>query len=92
MKKQINSTIKAHIIRRAPYLLLLVAGTVTAFFGPQASKISSRTLALPSASLSASDRRGLLASSDLAKENRSVPSPSLEAVMSQAELEQKVEG
>jgi autotransporter-associated beta strand protein len=31
MKKQTNSTMKAHIIRRAPYLLLLVAGTVTAF-------------------------------------------------------------
>jgi hypothetical protein len=34
MKKQTNAAIKAHIIRGASYLLLLLAGTVMAFSRP----------------------------------------------------------
>jgi hypothetical protein len=45
MKKQINPTIKAHLIRGAFYLLLVSGGTVLAFFRPEAlAKISKRTL------------------------------------------------
>ena len=45
MKKQTDVAIKAHIIPGASYLLLLVAGTVMAFFGPQApTKVLPRTL------------------------------------------------
>ena len=41
--------------------------------------------------VSASDRRRLLASPDLAKHERPDPKPSLDAVMSQAQIEKKVE-
>jgi hypothetical protein len=45
MKKQTSVAIEAHIIRSAAYLLLLVTGTVMAFFGPQApTKVLPRTL------------------------------------------------
>jgi hypothetical protein len=36
MKKQTDVAIEAHVIRGAFYLLLLLAGTVMAFSGPQA--------------------------------------------------------
>jgi hypothetical protein len=45
MKKQTNAAIEAHVIRGASYLLLLVAGTVMAFFGAEApAKVLPRTL------------------------------------------------
>ena len=92
MKKQTEAAIKAHVIRGAFYLLLLVAGTVMAFFGPQAStKVLPRTLSF--AERVAYQR----AIEDVywrhriwPKENLN-PKPSLDAVMSQAQLEKKVE-
>src|SRR5207249_834357 len=92
MKKQTDVAIKAHIIRGASYLLLLVAGTVMAFFGPQApTKVSPRTLSFAER---VSYQRAI---EDVywrhriwPKENPN-PKPSLDAVMSQAQLEKKVE-
>ena len=92
MKKQTDVAIKAHIIRGASYLLLLVAGTVMAFFGPQApTKVSPRTLSFAER---VSYQRAI---EDVywrhriwPKENPN-PKPSLDAVMSQTQLEKKVE-
>src|SRR5437899_9338175 len=92
MKKQTDMAIKAHIIRGAFYSLLLVAGTVMAFFGPQVpTKVLPRTLSF--AERIAYQR----AIEDVywrhriwPKENPN-PKPSLDAVMSQAQLEKKVE-
>jgi hypothetical protein len=92
MKKQINPTIKAHLIRGAFYLLLVSGGTVLAFFRPEApAKISKRTLTF-------AERVGYQrAIEDVywrhriwPKQNPD-PKPSLDAVMSQAQLETKVE-
>ena len=45
MKKQTEVAIKAHIVRGACYLLLLVTGTVMAFFVPETpTKALPRTL------------------------------------------------
>src|SRR5436190_15150337 len=92
MKKQTDVAIKAHIIRGAFYLLLLVAGTVMAFFGPQApTKVSPRSLSFAER---VSYQRAI---QDVywrhhiwPKENPN-PKPSLDAVISQTQLEKKVE-
>ena len=45
MKKQTDVAIEAHVVRGASYLLLLLAGTAMAFFGPEApTKVLPRTL------------------------------------------------
>ena len=45
VKAQIGPVIKAHLIRGAFYLLLLSAGTLLAFFRPEArANVSDRTL------------------------------------------------
>src|SRR5437016_2389196 len=92
MKKQTDMAIKAHIIRGAFYSLLLVAGTMMAFFGPQApTKVSPRTLSFAER---VSYQRAI---EDVywrhriwPKENPN-PKPSLDAVMTQGQLEKKVE-
>src|SRR5437667_4741251 len=92
MKKQTEVAIKAHIIRGASYLLLLLAGTVMAFFGPEApTKVVPRTLSFAER---ISYQRAI---EDVywrhriwPKENPN-PKPPLDAVMSQAQLEKKVE-
>ena len=92
MKKQTEVAIKAHIIRGASYLLLLLAGTVMAFFGPEApTKVVPRTLSFAER---VSYQRAI---EDVywrhriwPKENPN-PKPPLDAVMSQAQLEKKVE-
>jgi N-acetylneuraminic acid mutarotase len=92
MKKQTDVAIEAHIIRGASYLLLLVAGTVMAFFGPQApTKISPRTLSFAErVSYQRAIEEVYWRHRIWPKENPN-PKPSLDAVMSQAQLEKKVE-
>ncbi len=91
MKKQTNAAIEAHVIRGASYLLLLVAGTVMAFFGAEApTKVLPRTLSF--AERVAYQR----AIEDVYWRHRiwpkeNPPKPSLDAVISQAQLEKKVE-
>ncbi len=95
MKKQTDVAIKAHIIRGASYLLLLVAGTVMAFFGPEAPTKVSHPAA---AGLSFADRVSYQRAIEAVywrhriwpKENPN-SKPSLDVVMSQAQLEKKVE-
>ena len=92
MKKQTEVAIKAHIIRGASYLLLLLVGTVMAFFGAEApTKVLPRTLSFAER---VSYQRAI---EDIywrhriwPKENPN-PKPPLGAVMSQAQLEKKVE-
>jgi len=92
MKKQTEVAIEAHVIRGASYLLLLLVGTVMTFFGTEApTKVLPRTLSF--AERVAYQR----AIEDVywrhriwPKENLN-PKPSLDAVMSQAQLEKKVE-
>jgi hypothetical protein len=92
MKKQAEAAIEAHIIRGAFYLLVLVAGTVMAVFGPQTpTKVLPRTLSFAER---VSYQRAI---QDVywrhriwPKENPN-PKPSLDAVMSQAQLEKKVD-
>src|SRR5207249_7656797 len=91
MKKQTDMAIKAHIIRGAFYSLLLVAGTVMAFFGPQVpTKVLPRTLSFAER---VSYQRAI---EDVywnhriwPKENPN-PKPPLDAMMSQAQIEEKV--
>jgi hypothetical protein len=92
MKKQTDVAIEAHVIRGAFYLLLLVAGTVMAFFSPETpTKVLPRTLSFAER---VSYQRAI---QDVywrhriwPKENPN-PKPSLDAVMSQAQLEKKVD-
>jgi len=91
MKRRSSPSIKAHLIRGAFYLLLLSGGTVLAFFRPEATaKISKRTLTF--AERVAYQR----AIEEVYWRHRIWPKespdrkPSLDAVMSQAQLEKKV--
>ena len=95
MKKQTDVAFKAHIIRGASYLLLMVAGTVMAFFGPEApTKVSHPAVAGLSFAERVSYQRAIeevyWRHRIWPKENPN-PKPSLDAVMSQAQLEKKVE-
>src|SRR6266480_3815565 len=92
MKKQTDVAIEAHVVRGASYLLLLLVGTVMAFFGPEApTKVLPRTLTF-------AERVGYQrAIEDVywrhriwPKENPD-PKPALNMVMSQTQLEKKVE-
>jgi hypothetical protein len=95
MNKQTDVTIEAHIIRGASYLLLLVTGTVMAFFGPQAPTKVSHPAA---AGLSFAERVAYQrAIEDVywqhriwPKENPG-PKPSLDELMSQQQIQQKVD-
>src|SRR5215510_13534351 len=94
MRKQTNTALKAYIIRCLPYLLLLMAGTVMAFFAPQAPM-----------NISHSGGPGLTFAERLSyqraieevywrhriwpKENPN-PKPALDAVITQPELERKI--
>src|SRR5438874_8073397 len=92
MKKQTDAAIEAHVVRGASYLLLLLAGTAMDFFGPEApTKVLPRTLTFAER---VSYQRAI---EDVywrhriwPKENPN-PKPSLDAVMSQTQLEKKVE-
>ena len=92
MKAHIGPAIKAHLIRGAFYLLLVSGGTVLAFFRPEApAKISTRTLTF-------AERVGYQrAIEEVYWQHRiwpaanAGPKPSLDKVMSQAQIEKKVE-
>src|SRR6266581_13785 len=92
MKKQTDVAIEAHIIRGAFYLLLLLAGTVMAFFGPQApTKVLPRTLTFAErVAYQRAIEEIYWGHRIWPKENPNLK-PSLDAVMSQAQLEKKVE-
>ncbi len=92
MKKQTDVAIEAHVVRGASYLLLLLAGTAMAFFGPEApTKVLARTLTFAErVSYQRAIEEVYWRHRIWPKENPN-PKPSLDAVMSQAQLEKKVE-
>src|SRR5437667_6879529 len=108
MKKQINPTIRAHLIRGAFYLLLLFAlcvipfafgrratstqsGTLLAFFRAEApTNVSQRTLTFAERVAYQRAIEDVYWRHRIWPKDRPDPKPSLDAVMSQAQLENKV--
>ena len=91
VKANISSTIKAHLIRGAFYLALLSGGTVLAFFRPEATaKISKRTLTFAERVAYQRVIEDVYWRHRIWPKENPDPKPSLDAVMSQAELEKKV--
>ena len=92
MKKQTDVAIEAHVVRGASYLLLLLAGTAMAFFGPEApTKVLPRTLTFAErVAYQRAIEEIYWGHRIWPKENPNLK-PSLDAVMSQAQLEKKVE-
>lgn len=82
----------SHLFKRAPYLLLIVAGTVMAFLGPQApNSVSRRALTFAErVSYQRAIEEVYWRHRIWPVENRGAK-PALAAVMSQAQLEQEVE-
>src|SRR5882724_11100309 len=92
MKKQTEVAIEAHVIRGASYLLLLLVGTVMTFFGAEApTKVLPRTLSFAErVAYQRATEEVYWRHRIWPKENLN-PKPALDAVLSQAELEKKVE-
>jgi N-acetylneuraminic acid mutarotase len=92
MKKQTEVAIKAHVIRGASYLLLLVAGSVMAFFGAEApTKVLPRTLSFAERVAYQRAIEDVYWRHRIWPKGNPNPKPSLDAVMSQAQLEKRVE-
>jgi N-acetylneuraminic acid mutarotase len=95
MKKQISLNIRAHLIRGALYTVVLVAATLLSFFRPEAPA----KLSHPAAAGLTFDERvtyqwaieEVYWRHRIWPKERPDPKPSLDAVMSQAQLEKKVE-
>ncbi|MEO8329650.1 MAG: hypothetical protein ABI586_06575, partial [Candidatus Nanopelagicales bacterium] len=103
MKKQTNSTIKAHLLRGACYLLLLLAVCSVPFaraqpgFTPSRPEASSKASHPAAAGLSFADRVAYQRAIEevywrhrIWPDTNPGPKPSLDKVMSQAEIEKKV--
>lgn len=92
MNKQIDAATETHVIKGAPYLLLLVVGTVTAFAAPKdPARVSARTLSFAErVSYQRAIEEVYWQHRIWPRENLN-PKPSLDAVISQAQLERKVE-
>src|SRR6476660_961199 len=91
MKRRSSPTIRAHLIRGAFYLLLLVAATLLAFFRPEATaKISKRTLTFAERVAYQRAIEEVYWRHRIWPKERPDPKPSLDSVMSNAQLEKKV--
>jgi N-acetylneuraminic acid mutarotase len=95
MKKEVHSNLKAHLIRGALYLMLLLAicisGTLLAFFRPQArSDASQRTLTFAERVAYQRSIEEVYWRHRIWPKENSKPKPSLDELMSQAQLEKKV--
>ena len=91
MKKQDTLSIKAQLLRGVFYLLLLSAGTVLAFLRPGVPANSSqRTLTFKERVAHQRAIEEVYWRYRIWPEERRDPKPSLDAVMSQAQLEKKV--
>ena len=92
MKKQSEPPTKAHVVRGALYLLLLSAGILPAFFRPQApANLSHRTLTLAQRVGYQRVIEEIYWRHRIWPKERPDPKPSLDAVMSQAQLEKRVD-
>jgi hypothetical protein len=92
MKKQNKQWIKAHLLRGGFYLLLVLAGTLVALFRLEARvNISHRALTFAERVAYQRTIEDVYWRHQIWPEERPDPKPSLDAVMSQAQLEKKVE-
>src|ERR1043165_9465365 len=92
MKRRNNSPISAYLLRGGFYLLLILAGTLVAFFSLQARvNVSHRTLTFADRVAYQRAMEDVYWSHRIWPKEKLSPKPSLDAVMSQAELENKVE-
>jgi N-acetylneuraminic acid mutarotase len=92
MKKQTDVAIEARISRGAFYLLLLTAGTMMAFLAPQTpTKIVPRTLSFAERVAYQRAIEEVYWRHRIWPKENPDPKPSFDAVMSQAQLEKKVE-
>jgi N-acetylneuraminic acid mutarotase len=91
VKAHIGPSIKAYLIRGTLYLLLLSAGTLLAFFRPEApANVSHRTLTFAERVAYQRAIEEVYWRHRIWPKERPDPKPSLDAVMSQAQLENKV--
>jgi hypothetical protein len=91
VKERIIPTIKAHLVRGAFYMVLLSAGTLLAFLGPEApANVSDRTLTFAERIAYERAIEEVYGRHRIWPKERPDAKPSLDAVMSQAELENKV--
>ena len=91
MRKQNNRSIRAHILRGAFYLLLLSAGTLLGFFRPEtAAKSSQRTLTFKERVTYQRAIEEVYWRHRIWPKENSKPKPPLDAVISHAQLEEKV--
>ena len=92
MKKQNKQWIKAHLLRGGFYLLLVLAGTLVALFRLEARvNVSHRALTFAERVAYQRTIEDVYWHHQIWPEERPDPKPSLDAVMSQAQLENKVE-
>src|SRR5438094_9310218 len=92
MKKQNKQWIKAHLLRGGFYLLLALAGTLVALFRLEARvNVSHRALTFAERVAYQRTIEDVSWRHRIWPEERADPKPSLDAVMSQAQLEKKVE-
>src|SRR5216117_822410 len=91
MKRQFRGSTKAHLIRGAFYLVLLVAGTMLYFFPPNVlARRDQRTLTFAERVAYQRAIEEVYWRHRIWPRERTEPKPSLDAVMSQAQLEKKV--
>ena len=92
METQFSGPIKAHLIRGAFYLVLLLAGTLLAFFPLKApAKADQRTLTFAQRVTYQRAIEDVYWRHRIWPKENLDPKPSLDAVMSEAQLEKKVE-
>ena len=92
VKANISSTTKTHLIRGAFYVLLLLTGTLLAYSRPAAStKVSPRTLTFAQRVSYQRAIEEVYWRHRIWPKERADPKPSLDAVISQAQIESKVQ-
>jgi len=92
MKKQNKLSVKAHVLRGALYLLLLSAGTLLAFFRPEApANVSHRTLTFAERVAYQRAIEEVYWRHRIWPKDNPQPKPPIDGIVSQAQLEKKVE-
>src|SRR6516164_3108427 len=93
MKKQVNPNVKAHLIRGAFYIVMLLVATLLSFFRPEApAKLLHGTMSFEERVAYQRAIEEVYWRHRIWPKERPDAKPSLGAVMSQAQLEKKVSG
>src|SRR3984893_15233486 len=92
MKERTSPTVEAHLLRGGFYVVLLLAGTLLVFLRPEApAKVSHRTLTFAERVAYQRAIEEVYWRHRIWPKERSDPKPSLDTVISQPQLEKKVE-